>query len=413
MVISLFFVLWLGSLWRNTVSSKRQITVVWALLFYLFVTTLDLVFLEEILHRSFHFSDPSGYYESTHRLAFLDIFKKLDIGHAFYICINWYYNHIYDSTFVISMWIKVNNILVILTAYLLLTRKLKNFSWIDIILLFSPFLVLTIIRNVRDAYIILFLSMIMMGLKYNKDNQCGSITLVAGIALLAITRPILLVPFIIMFVLRGIQNHPWLKYPIMLCVSIGIYYFFFSIMDIILNQTMSALAYIDEKELVEELNVLFDHQYSLSTCLLLFKRLIVGGVALLFTPHPVNFISLWLENAEANGTMGIYTGVDNLLISLGSIYNYIFIIPLMLYYFFHYKKYGDNIFWFIVLYIIIYTTAYLGVTDIRNRHLAYFFILIALSYHNIGDKYSLTKFKKYYLVTLAIFVVIEALSDTV
>lgn len=410
MVISILFVIFLITLWNRTLSNKRKAAVVIAFFLYLCVTIMDFAFLENVLNRFFHFSDPSVYYEETKKFVSIkDILYFEEKTNIFYLAVNYYYNHIYDNPYDISFWIKINNILVILTAYLLLTRKQLTFSMLDVFLLFNPYLIVTITRNVRDAYIILFVAMIILGFKYNSRNKCGLLILFSGILLLLMTRPILLVPFVMILLYRITKKKPIYKYPI-IALSVGVFYiFFYTIVDIIVMQSISAMEYVDED--TTKLASLLDHQYSLSTFLILIKRILIGLASFLFTPHPINYYENWVTKSDLFGTLGIYTGFDNFLIFLGAIYSYIFIIPLSLYYFSHYKKYGDQLFLYIVLYIIIYTIAYMGITDIRNKHFAYFFILIALIYNNFRYKHPIREMGKYYLVTLAIFIGIYFISN--
>lgn len=410
MLLSFVFLLFFWGLYKNTISSKRMVVTVLALLLFSFVTVLDLSFLNNFLNRNFHFSDPTHYYESTRAISFSDIFKNDESSNSFYLIINWIYNQIYNDPFFISFWLKINNVLVILTAYLLITYRIPRYTFFDTILLFNPYLLVTIIRNVRDAYIILFVAMIMVGMGLLNAKSKSKPLLILGISLLAITRPILLVPFLIIYIYKLVRSRPNLKYPILLLIIVGVYYFFFDIFDMILHQALSAMSYLEED--ASEFNVLFERQFSFSTISMLFKRIVIGLVSFLFTPHPLNFISNWLTKCNIYGTLGIYTGFDNLLISAGSIYCYLFVIPLVLYYFVNYKIFNQHLFWFVALYIIIYTIAYMGVTDIRNHHFAYFFILVAFVSDTQDRRVTLKKLKPYLFGTLIIFMIIRLISNS-
>lgn len=410
MLLSIVFLFLFLRFCNCTISSKRMVAVVLALLFYSFVTVFDLAFLDNFLNRCFHFSDPSHYYEITKSITFSDIFRMEDASNSFYFIINWFYNKVYNDPFIISFWLKINNVLVILSAYLLITYRTPRYTIYDTIILFNPYLLVTIIRNVRDAYIILFVAMIMVGLGLFNAKSKSKFILILGVSLLAITRPILLVPFLIVYIYKLVKNKPKLKYPVLLAVIIGGYYFFFDIYDMILHQALSAMAYLEED--AAEFDVLFEHQFSLSTFSMLFKRIVIGLVSFLFTPHPLNFINNWLTNCDMYGTLGIYTGLDNFLISAGSIYCYLFVIPLVLYYFVNYKSFNPRLFWFVVLYIVIYTIAYMGITDIRNHHFAYFFILVAFIFETQDRRIAFKNFKPYLLGTLIIFMIIRIISNS-
>lgn len=146
---------------------------------------------------------------------------------------------------------------------------------------------------------------------------------------------------------------------------------------------------------------------NLSLFIVFIKRIIIALAVFLFTPHPVNFISDWLVNMDETGKMNIYTGLDNVLISFGAIFNYLLVIPVIISYLFHWEKSNKFVFIFVIGFIILYTVAFLGATDIRNRNTVIFFILSGIIVQN--QKLKVTKL--HYLCAVFIFFSIYFISN--
>lgn len=396
MLLTFIYIIVFFLLLKGTTSEKRRNLSIITLIVYLSISIIDLIYLQTEYHRSFHFSDPEEYYRLTYAIDFLDIWN-IESTNTFYFIVNWCYNHFYDNPLVSSFFLKLNNAFVIIISYLFLTNKVKKVSFLDIVLLYNPYLIMTIIRNVRDAYIILFVAMILLSLQYfNKTIKKRYLLLGSG--LLAITRPILLVPIILISVLKikkkSLRN---------LLLIIGTFFLLMNLSDIITRvaaQTVSALNFVGED--VTDFIPLIHGEYSLGVILTLFKRLFVGFVSFVCTPHPVNYIKAWFCEMDVMGTYNIYTGFDNLLVSLGSIYTYLLVMPIAVCFVLMPKRYNYNMFWFILLYVAIYTIAYIGISDIRNRHFMYFWILITM----ICSEKNLKLDKQHFFIVLALFVLI-------
>ena len=129
---------------------------------------------------------------------------------------------------------------------------------------------------------------------------------------------------------------------------------------------------------VSDFRSILEGNYSVEIVLMLIKKIAIGLISFTFTPHPINYYVSWVSSMGSYGSYNIYTGVDNVLIILGSIYAYIIVLPLTIYYFMKWKRQNLALLFFIIMYVMIYVIAYIGVTDIRNRHFAFFFILIGL-----------------------------------
>ena len=388
----------------KTYSMSRRGAVLLAMIIYLLITLLDLGFLCK-LGRPFHISDPSDYYYNTVNLTFSQLFK-LEGTNTFYNIINWYYNHVFDNPYVISLFIKLDNILVILIAYLLITGELEDFGASDLILLFNPYLLVTISHNVRDAYIILFVSMVLVGMGCFRETGRKNLYLIIGLLLLCITRKILLVVFAIIALMALIRkNRRWI-YVVVPVVGIVLFMFWNQIIAAMIKQAISAMEFVNED--TSDFAEMMENQYSISTLFLLFKRFGIGFVSLLLTPHPVNFFNQWIANADSMGTYGIYTAFDNVMIVIGAIYSYIFILPVLFEYFAEYKTNNQIVFYFILIFIVIYVIAYLGITDIRNRHIIFFFILA--DYIQQKKEFSLKTNGRYYMLSMIMFVFIALIS---
>ncbi|WP_297676942.1 hypothetical protein, partial [uncultured Bacteroides sp.] len=133
MLLTILYMFVLCFLLKQTCAVERKILVVISMIIYLIFTYCDLFYLEYFCHQSFHPSDPTVYYDNSVNIGFRDIFS-LESSNSFYYIINWFYNHIYDSSTFISLLIKTNNVFVILIAYLLVTRFKKNIHDMDYIL---------------------------------------------------------------------------------------------------------------------------------------------------------------------------------------------------------------------------------------------------------------------------------------
>lgn len=372
MILTFLYIVVLYLIWNNIICQQRKQLVVIILFLYLLSTLLDLAYLEYFLNVSFHPSDPSDYYYETKDISFSDVLH-IESSNLFYFIINWYYNQIYSNATLISLLLKFNNVFVILISYLLITRKLEKVSFIDYLILFNPYLLVTIIRNVRDPYIILFTTIILIGLGVYENVSIKKIYIYISLLLLSITRSILLLPLFFIWTLKLDKRVRYLIYSSSLVMCI---IFYDAIIQTITGQTISALNAIGED--ITDFLPLLHGEYSISILMPLFIRLFVGLISMVFTPHPINYFTNWIHEMHDYGCYNIYTGIDNLLIFIGSIYTYIFVIPILFYIVFNWKKVNSKLVYFVVSFIILYVIAYIGVTDIRNRHLIFFFVLSSL-----------------------------------
>lgn len=397
MLITGIFIVVLFCQFSKTISYNRQVLVIVALVIYLLVTLGDYYWLYSIHGNAFHPSDPYNYYYNIVDLPFSKVLS-IESSNTFYFIINWFYWKVWGDPFLASFFLKINNVLICICTYLLLTKKRETVCSIDYLLLFNPYTLMTLVRNVRDMYIILFVVMVLLGLGVIKNNRLHFVWVLIAVLLLSITRSVLLLPLLIVFFELKKKYIPicW-RYVLYIVFFISLVFFHSTLIRIVGRQMVSAIAYIGEE--TDSFLPLLDGGLSISILKSIAIRLCIGLVSFVFTPHPVNFISNWSATMDQNGLSSIYTGTDNFLISIGSIFNYLFVLPLVVLCVLNYKKCNRSIFIFVTCYIVLYVVSYLGVSDIRNRNTAIFFILASIMFSD----YKLKLKKKYYLIVLGVF----------
>ena len=372
------------------------------------VSYADLAWLARCFQYPFHPSDPLNYYVDVKGREFREILQ-FESTNTIYFLVNWLLDRIYpNSPVFIAFLIKTVNALVFITTYLLATRKREDICIIDFLLLFNPYTLMTINRNVRDLYIILFVLMIIIGIGCIKNDRLSPVWTLMAVLLLGLYRPILLVPLFIVFLYEKRKNMlPWQWVAVAVICSLLIVLNIEAIFTRVTRQVISAMEYIGED--VSEFLPLLQGNISFGVCRMLMSRFAVGFVSFLFTPHPINHIVSWMNGMDALGNYGIYTGFDNVLVSLGSLYNYLLVIPLL--FVMLRKEYLRKINWpillFTCMFIVLYVVSYLGVTDIRNRSTAYFFMLLTLMHSDIPPKFTL----RGYIYTFLVFCVIYVFSS--
>lgn len=401
-LLIIFFTAFIYQL-NKTVNDKRRLLALIALAVLLLISWTDLIWLVKHCQLPFHPSDPMNYHIDVKGKMLREVFL-IESSNKIYFIINWFLDWVYpDSEVFISFILKTANVLVFMTIYLLTTRNQKKITIIDYLILFSPYTIMTINRNVRDMYIVLLILMILMGMGCMKDNKLNLFWTMVGVVFLIFFRPIILLPLFVVFLFINRNRISKVQLAILIVVALaGVALNYQTILMKVARQTISAIDYIGED--VTEFLPLLQGNITIGILKTLVIRLIIGFISFLFTPHPINYITLWIEGMDEFGNLGIYTGFDNVLVSLGSLFNYILVIPLLFVMITNENrpKVNKSIFLFASLFIILYVVSYLGVTDIRNRNTAYFFMLLALMYSDIEPKYITLG----YVATFLIFSVI-------
>ncbi len=397
MILAVLLLFCIANLFYKTDSQTRRFACFIAFGIYIFYSGYDYIWLCSNTDWPFHPSDPSAYYQEVVGKTLYEVLS-LESSNTFYYIVNWINWKVWQDPFFCSAILRLDNILAYIAAYLLLTHKSRRFDYIDLLLLFNPFTIVTMVRNVRDIYIILFVIIALIGLGLMPRYKPNKIWTCVGILLLLITRAVLLLP--IFWVYYESKKHLLSKKKkifLYLSVTVVAVVLFPLILHTVANQMISAIAFVGED--IEPYLPLLNGNISLPVIKTVLSRLLIGLVSFLFTPHPINFYRSWVASPDWENVVGIYTLPDNMLIFIGSIFNYLFVIPLFIYLFLNRKNANRNLILFACAFIVLYVVSYLGVVDIRNRNTAIFFILAALFYST--DKIRLTV--KHYIFTLCIF----------
>lgn len=374
--------------------------IAFLLFLYCGVTIVDLYSLLEVFDLPFHLSDPRNWYFDTKKMTFEEIWKD-NYTYAFFYTIEWIYIKLYETPIAVSFLVRVNNILLAIYTYLLLTRKSKKIGTLDFVLMLNPYLIFILNRNMRDVYILFFIAVIFLAFNFFENgNKIRKIYGIIALAIMSTIRPICILPFIFILIINVIKKRKTVGFVLLTFVFIIAYLNFDQLFQTMLNQSIGVA--LTNGEDTSDLEVLFDNR-SFSLLIPLFNRYFVGSVAMFFTPHPTNYYNSWIQFRDLSGTYLIYSWFDNVIIILGSIFCYLFVVPKIFDYFFSCKFWKNNAFVYIILYFIIYVVGYLGVTDIRNHHFVYFFSIASLI--NLAPRLS-HKYLAYFIVG-SIFVLIS------
>lgn len=408
MLLNILLFLVFFRLWKQTISTERKTTVIIILVLYTIYTLFDLTFLMSFFNFPFHPSDPSGYYLKTKDLNFnqLLVYGFENGANLFYLFINWIYNHSYNNNIIIAIYFKIANILVFLSTYLIITNKLNKFTIIDNILLFNPYVFLVLARNIRDPYIFFFVAIILVRFNVFPCSRVKFSTFIIAVILLLLTRSIMFLPIFVLWIFK--YQRKYIKIWVALFLII-IFLFRNQLMTMIVGQTVSALEYYQEDG--TDYEELLNFNYSFATLLLYIKRIFIGLIVFIFTPNPINYFLRCIANMNRYGSYGIYTGLDNFMIILGSIYTYLFVLPYCFYMTSHFKNMVKPLIFFSLSYAFIYTVAFLGVTDLRNHLLFFYFMLVDLVYYD-KKELSFKAVKKYVALSIFLCFIIAFISST-
>ncbi|UVQ48870.1 hypothetical protein NXY11_11835 [Parabacteroides faecis] len=384
------------TLFNECVSTNRKLLSILSVFLYIIYSIADYIWLMDNLSWPFHPSDSSAYYTEIVGKSFGQVLN-IEGTNSFYFIVNWLTYSFWSDPFFCSAVLRLDNILVYAVAYLLVSNKCRDIGIFDFILLFNPYIFITVVRNVRDCYIILFVVIIISALGLIPNIRLKKIWLFVGCFLLYITRPILLalIMCVIFFKKKEIMPKK-LRYTVYILLVIGTLSLFPYIFITVFNQMVSAINYIGED--TEEYVQLLSGQISLPIVISLIKRLSIGLISMMFTPHPINYYIYIHSESVVNGVTGIYTYLDNIMILIGGVFNYILIIPVIVS---TLKKNISNkyLMFFAISFIVLYVVAYVGVVDIRNRNTAVFFLILSLLYNQKDIKISFYD----YLLTTCIF----------
>lgn len=399
MIISIILLFFISKELESTSKNKRQF-VLFFFLAYAFFAILELIYLNYDYSRSIHFSDPTDYYDTSKNLKNFSQIFSLESTNVFYFIINYYYINIYDSEVVFSLLIRFNNIFLIIYIYLLLSQVTNRVRKIDYLFVFNPYLFLIAVRNVRDLYILLFviLFLLSIGALPKRDESYSRPTLIISVIMLILVRPICLVPLGFVYLLKYRKQNRFLGVVAVLLFFVALLAYREIIVAKVMNQFISAGDYVGED--VSIFAEMLDGGFSGAGVIAMTIRIIKAIVSLLCTPHPIKYFNTWITHSDSIGTYNIYTGLDNLLIVIGSCFIYLYILPLIMKLFLKMEMYKKVTFQYAILFALIYAISYLGITDIRNHFIVYIFLLLPV----FATQYDMHPSKKSTYIVIAIFI---------
>lgn len=402
----------------RSISSRNDqvLLILGSLLFNLFFMFMEQIYMEHHLLRSFHFSDPSNYHTEIDKLSIDKLLEFISAdeykSNQFYYVINWIYSIAIDNTTTLALALKTTNIFIFFSAYIFLIKEQQQNNAVDFLLLFHPYLTMTLIRNVRDAYIIFFIAIFIYALKSDHISRLLKYIVYILSAMFMFTiRPFFIA---IMLILAGSEilskkTRTTRTLTVAVLVVLVAFVFQFNFLDIntkifsAIFSTISTHEGLDQErdEFVAEL--LAGNGATTDFWISSIKRILLGIPVFLFTPNPINYtIKYYQENIH--GIWGIYTEIDNILIILGSIVNYAIIFPIMLKYFFSTKVASATHAITAWMMLASYAIFQLGITDTRIKYTFLLFVLMSMRHdcQNVG--LSLKDDKKYFVISLILLV---------
>lgn len=413
-VFLIFFAIFIICAQSIEKQGNRLPLVIISLFFNLAFIFFEQIYLETSLQRSFHFSDPSNYHEEIRHLSIENLWKFITDedykSNQFYYVINWLYFLSIPNTTFLAIALKLTNILAFYSAFILLSKEHKENQSIDIILLFHPYLTMTLIRNVRDAYIIFFLAIFIYALQTKNISQIlKNIFCVISAFFMFTIRPF----FTAIMASLIIKNNLAKKSR---SITIGVLALFLSIIIVVfyfnlfnagtkifsaMFSTFSTHEGLDEERDAIVSELMAGNGAGVGFWASTAKRLLIGVPVFLFTPNPINYTLKYIQE-NIYGVWGIYTTLDNILIIIGSVINYIIVYPIMIKTFFSIKNaQSDHLITAFIMFAS-YTVFQLGITDTRIKYTFLFFVLISIRNHTTELGISLATDKKYFLISLAL-----------
>lgn len=365
---------------------------------------------------SFQVSDPSLYYLKTKDIDFQHFIDSIitneNQDNFFYFFLNWIYQSgIKDPTFY-AIAIKITNAMVFLLAYLFFFKdSTKKVSYIDLVLLFHPWLIYILIRNIRDSYIILFTSLLIHLSFKKKYNVTDIISISLILSLMSVIRPFFIAPMLLILLARifNLSTNKQRKTLMIFISAIALIFLFIYKDTITYNFTkyfMGNLIFFQGENAVDNVEQLYSDNIdskSINTDLLnvVLSKVTISIPVFLFTPHPYNWFNKYLEFRE-NGMYGIYTDIDNVLIIAGSLINYVITYPLFFKFIVNIRKVNISFILITFFILVMYSVFLLGNADMRIRYTYIFFMVIG--FHKSG----LTLYKtrsdfNYLLASMIIF----------
>lgn len=397
----------------------RSALVMFSLLFYVCLILFEQVYLEYHHGRSFEYSDATQYFYSVADLSLeglMDfIFYEHGVSNKFYYLLNWIYaNTLFQNAPATGILLKITNAIYFLFAYILLRGGCaKSNRLLDWLILFHPWLIFLIIRNVRDAYIIFLLAFLVHYSLKERVRVFDFVATCASVISMYFVRPMLVAPMLIGLFL-WIRGHigRWQR-AVLVLLSLTIlsavgYSYKDEITLTAVNGFLGNAVYFAGEDL-EEAGLMRDDVIASGALTSDFKALLLNKLktsfpVFLFTPHPYNWSQKYIDGRD-NGVYGIYTDIDNILIIIGSIINYIIFLPLLFKYVSNIRQINAKYIVVPLFIMIVYSVFLFGNADLRIRYTWIFFIVFGF----YGSGLMLYKRRadiKYLLLSIAVLLAI-------
>lgn len=402
---------------------ERAAFVLNALLVYVVLILLEQIYLEQYFNRSFEFSDPSTYLGLTSHLSLEGLINFLSDGeyksNKFYYFLNWlYFNTTFLSEPATGVLLKITNAIFFLFSYLMLKQKDEGrIGLLDWLILFHPWLLFVVIRNVRDVYVIFLLSVLVYFVFKTRMRLLDVMTSLLAIFSMYVVRSFFILPMAIMLLIRVWEHGLILKKTLVVITAVSFlsmagYAYKDEIVQTAVNVFLGNTVYFggESQQVVDELqnDVVESGAISADFQSLLIKKVMLAVPVFLFTPHPYNWAHNYLEQRQG-GVYGIYTDADSILILLGAVLNYLFIYPMMFKYAHCWRQ--VNIKYIVIpLFIMAFYSIFLmGNADMRIRYTYIIFLIFGFCKSGL-TLYKNRKDLKYLFLSLSVLFVIPMIS---
>lgn len=405
-VLPLCFVFFL-LVFNYTPRGPRDYIVYISILIYSSIVIINQLYLENQLIQSFNPSDPRLYYELVSKLNVDDVLELIK-KENFYFFINWLNTLSFSEPGYVALSLKFSNIFIFMSLYLLLTCKKEKVCVLEFLLLFHPYVIFIVVRNLRDFYILFILFSVILLLISSVRKRRLLVLYSLLLYIMYLFRPF----FCLLLLMLGFYRcyidtlNKRLYELLFICISfLVIFIFKDEITRIFASSFLSVLNHSGESndsatELLSSgmegvaLNFSFFMGYA--------PRWGIAVVSFVFTPHPISFLIDSIKYSE-NQLYSIYTMFDVVLIVAGGLINYLIVFPLL----FHAVSIRTQIngyYKIAFIYIVfMYSVFLLGVADIRIRYLIVIIVLAGLMYKK-DDEFSFSQVKPIsYMLSFCVF----------
>lgn len=410
-----------GYLLSNILNRQRGVLVSVALLLYVMLIVFEQFYLENFYNMYFNFSDPTGYYLQTRGIDFSQLIEQLRgneyISNSFYFMMNWVYQIGFVDPTIYGIAIKITNAMIFLCGYILLFETKNSPGVVDLLVLFHPWALMMLVRNVRDAYIVFILSVFLYLMAKVEFGKFEKIMVGVSLVSMAFVRKFFVVPMLLTILVRNYQLYDFGKRVLfvliaMVVLSSVLYVRWDDIVSKTSSSYLGSAVYfgVENQENVDELltDNISARNFGAKYVELMLRKSLVAIPVFLFTPHPYNFAVNYFKYRD-RGNYVIYTDFDCLLIVLGSVVNYLVVIPVVLKCLF--SAYRIDLKFIVIPFsiAIVYSVFLFGNADMRIRYSFIYFLLVATMYSRLSI-YRSNADVKYFALSMAVLLLIPFIS---